>query len=763
MRVALETCAGLAVVVFAAANIAWADQQAGIEFFESNVRPLLVERCYECHSAKSDPIEGGLRLDSRAGWQRGGDSGPVIVPGQPEESRLLKAVLYQDPTLAMPPDNALSKREIDLIRNWIEIGAPDPRGQEEKAGSRAIDFEAGREFWSFRPIANPQLPAIENRDWAQSPIDHFVLANLEESGLAPVPPASPRVLIRRTTFDLIGLPPTPEEIEVFLQESNRDPQSAFRNLIDRLLVSPHYGERWGRHWLDVARYADDQLRVEFFYRDLPHAWRYRDWVVRALNDDMPYDQFVMQQLAGDLLVDSFGPESTVATGFLALGMIYQDDGGTPESIAVAKAETLDDRVDTVTRGLLGLTVSCARCHDHKFDPIPTADYYSLAGIFQNTKYVEEAPLVEREIVDRYAKARQAIAEIEGKLAEAEKAEDVEQIAALKQQLNQQEQTAPPIYPRAHAMLEGGSEDMRVALRGNLLKPGELAPRRFLRVVAGDDPPRFTQGSGRIELARAIASENNPLTARVIANRIWQHHFGRGIVASASNFGELGARPTHPELLDWLASRLIESGWSLKSLHREILLSSTYQLSTRYDEHNHRIDSGNKWLWRMNRRRLDIEAIRDSVLAASGELDQRLGGVPVSDLLTSHRRTIYGAVRRDKQTNSDELLRMFDFPNPRISSAGRSSTTVPQQQLFSLNSKFMIERAGALAARAQRESPNASIQHAFLLVLSREPSNEELALADSFINADSAEPADEFSLWEQFCQVLISSNEALYRP
>ena len=681
---------------------------AGVAYFESHVRPLLVQRCYACHSGESDPVEGGLRLDSRAGWRRGGDSGSAIVPGKPEDSRLLQAVLYQDPTLAMPPDNALAKREIEVLRKWIELGAPDPRKETTITAVREVDLKAGRQFWSFRPIRNPELPVVRNEAWAQTSVDRFVLARLDEEGLRPVGRASRQVLIRRASLDVLGLPPTPAEVDAFVNDDRPD---AWPRLIEQLLASPHYGERWGRHWLDVARYADDQLKEEFFYRELPHAWRYRDWVVGALNDDLPYDHFVLQQLAGDVLVDSFGPQATVATGFLALGMIYRDDGGTPEGVAVAEAETLDDRVDTVARGLLGLTVSCARCHDHKFDPIPTEDYYSLAGVFQNAKYVEDAPIAGSDVSGRYS---------------------------------------------AHAMIEGGGANMRVALRGNRLKPGKVVPRRFLRVVAGDDPPAFTQGSGRLELASAITSPDNPLTARVIVNRIWQHYFGHGIVVSASNFGTLGERPTHPQLLDWLAARLMAHDWSLKSVHREILFSATYQLSTIHDDANHRVDAGNRLLWRMDRRRLDVEAYRDSLLCASGELDAQLGGAAQSDLFTSRRRTIYGAVRRDHQSESDELLRMFDFPNPRISSSGRTSTTTAQQQLFSLNNRFIIERARALAAQTR------DVRRAIKLVFGREPSSEELALAGSFVD-NSTDEAGGLSRWEQYCQVLLISNEAIYRP
>ena len=759
------------LVAMLGTSVLWADdnqaqdEQSGIEFFESHIRPLLVKRCYECHSLNSDPVEGGLRLDSRVGWKSGGDSGPVIVAGKPAESRLFKAVLYQDPTLAMPPDNALSKREIELVRKWIEMGAPDPRAANKRAGPRVVDFETGRQFWSFRPIADPKPPTVKNVDRVRSAIDNFILAQLEKRQLRPVRFASRRVLIRRASLDAIGLPPTPDEVQEFTEDTSSD---AWPRLVDRLLASPHYGERWGRHWLDVARYADDQLRTEFYYRDLPHAWRYRDWVVQALNDDMPYDRFVMQQIAGDLLVESIGVEATVATGFLALGMIYQSDGATLEGEAVAKAETLDDRVDTVTRGLLGLTVSCSRCHDHKFDPIPTEDYYSLAGVFQNSKYVEDAPMVAKNVVERYRQARQAITKTEKELAAAEKSKNSSDVNLLQQKLKEQKRAAPAIYARAHAMGESGSSDMRVALRGNRLKPGEVVPRRFLRVLAGDDPPRFTRGSGRLELARSIASPQNPLTARVIVNRIWQHHFGRGIVASASNFGAVGERPTHPQLLDWLASRLIESDWSLKRLHREILLSATYQVSTQYDEHNDRIDSSNHWLWRMNRRRLDIEVFRDSVLQVAAELDQRMSGPADPNLLLSRRRTVYGAVRRDIQNDSDELLRVFDFPNPRIGSSGRSSTTIPQQQLFSLNSTFMIGRAKMLAVRValprNEKIQSAGIQRVFQLVFGRKPTHEELAIADSFINSGAVEePAGELSRFEQFCHVLICSNEILYRP
>ncbi len=628
-------------------------------------------------------------------------------------------------------------------------------------GSPITDEE--RQFWSFQPVKNPPVPSVQNSGWPGSPVDGFILASLEAQGLTPIEPAGRLDLIRRATYDLIGLPPTPLEVESFVND--RSP-AAFAKVVDRLLASPHYGERWARHWLDVVRYGDDQLLREYSYRALPHAWRYRDWVVRAFNDDLPYDRFVIQQIAGDLLKDPSGHGGVVAVGLLALGLIYQSDGDTPDGIAVAQAETLDDRVDTVTRGFLGLTVSCARCHDHKFDPIPTEDYYSLAGIFKNTKYVEDAPLAAKAVVERFLRTHKEIADLKKELQASEKTQDEQKTAELRTRLTEVQQAASDIYPRAHSVVDNGSEDMRIAKRGNLLNPGAIAPRRFLRVLAGDEPPRFRQGSGRLELAAAIASPQNPLTARVMVNRIWQHHFGRGIVATASNFGTLGELPTHPQLLDWLAHRFVESGWSIKQLHREIMLSVTYQLGNAGHESNDRIDSGNTWLWRMTRRRLDIEAWRDGLLAVSGQLDRRWGGPPEPDLLSSRRRTLYGTVHRDSKSVSDKFLRLFDFPNPRSGSSGRTVTTVPQQQLFVLNNEFMIEQARALAARIAGEDSetDARIRQAFALLFGRAPLPAELQLGRRFVSDQAtAQESAALSLWEQYCQVLLSSNEFMYRP
>ena len=734
------------------------------DFFESRIRPLLVKRCFACHSSKAETIEGGLRLDSRPAWQKGGDSGPAIVAGKPADSRLMRAVQYVDEDLAMPPDGVLPKAEIELFRQWIARGAPDPRSAiPPVAPAGGIDWERGRAHWAFQPPLRPSPPEVRDTTWPQNAVDFFILARLETRQLHPVGPATSGTLIRRVTLDLTGLPPTVRDVDAFLADTR---PGAWDQLIERLLASPAYGEKWGRHWLDVVRYADDQLRTEYYYRPLPHAWRYRDWVVDALNADLPYDQFIIHQLAGDLLPAEDRLDGAVAVGLLALGMMYQDDGGTPDGVAIAKAETLDDRVDTVTRGFLALTVSCARCHDHKFDPIPTADYYSLAGVFNNTGYVDELVLVKPTELTEFEAIQSRISSLKNQLKAAKTDDNKSRIASINRSLAKTYKTASLKFPRAHSVRDTGSDNMRIALRGNLRKPGPIAPRRFLKALAGDSPPPFTSGSGRLELARSIADPRNPLTARVIVNRLWQHHFGRGLVGTASNFGSLGERPTHPQLLDWLASRLVETGWSIKQVHREILRSATYRLAATSPPAHLAADPDNRLLWRMSRTRLDIESWRDAMLAVSGALDDTVGGPAVHNLLLTPRRTIYAAVHRDIQTESDKLLRLFDFPNPRTGSGGRITTTIPQQQLFALNSPFVIARARELAALTAAGSPSPAerITRVLRLAVGRHPSPQELALGRAFLgNAPDRGDNGQLSPWEQYCQVLLGSNEFLFRP
>ena len=465
--------------------------------------------------------------------------------------------------------------------------------------------------------------------------------------------------MRRATFDLTGLPPTADELGAFLADPSA---GAFARVVERLLASPHYGERWARHWLDVARYGEDQAHT-FQARKYPDAFRYRDWVVKAFNQDMPYDRFVMEQIAGDLLDGPDRAERLAALGFFALGPVYYGK---------AVADELDDRLDTLSRGFLGLTVACARCHDHKFDPIPARDYYALAGVFASTDYKEYVLTSAGTIDDK------AVSEPTDKAKKQGKSE--------------------PRKPVLHSLSEGAKiANLHVHLRGNPATLGEEAPRHFLSILAGDHPTLFTKGSGRLELAQAIANRKNPLTARVLVNRIWMHHFGRGIVATPSNLGAMGERPTHPELLDYLANQFMANGWSIKALHREIMLSAAYQRSSQYELENARRDPDNRWLWRMSRRRLQVEAFRDGLLAVAGNLDFRIGG-PALDLSSDNnfRRTLYGAVSRH---NLDPLLRLFDFPDANLTNDRRAVTTVPLQQLFVLNSEFIIRQASALAARA----------------------------------------------------------------
>ncbi|MDG2131248.1 MAG: DUF1553 domain-containing protein [Fuerstiella sp.] len=1062
----LPVVAFSALIVFAS-SVAQAQEsgneqteRAGVSFFETKIRPVLVEHCYECHSATADNVKGGLLLDTRKNARQGGDSGSAVVPNDVDESLLVSALKHE--SFEMPPTGRLPDSVINDFVRWIEMGAIDPR-EGEAAANAEIDFKQARRHWAYQPIVQPEYPEVQQSDWPANAIDHFTLARMEDLGLHPVDAAGKKELIRRATFDLIGLPPKPEAIADFLKD---DSATAFRDVVDRLLKSAHYGERWGRYWLDIARYSEDQAHT-FSVTQNTNGFRFRDWVVDAFNSDMPYDKFVKLQIAGDLI----GPDGNrsynhlVALGFFGLGAQYYKNTDKER----AAADELDDRVDTLTRGFLGLTVSCARCHDHKFDPIPTQDYYSLAGIFRSSR-LHNAPLCEKEDVDAYnagqqhvknseAALKKFLAEEKSAAAEAKVAEiarymktvwefqqaaasgkpveitelstnaelnefllkrwiafldpkqkgnisalnpwfdlvtvealstsnegypvnvaevatafqervqrllnvrdgivttnlvesnadmphepghprfvtplvtklrptagiDVditgatqlflvvsdggngkscdhadwleprlvgagnelkltelkwktlegfsggridknyqgqplkvggktypggigvhaptviaydlpegyvrfqaiggldnsgsdqggcgeqasiqfsvytekpvegpistgndlltkvlgkdgplsvsdadleqfltgrkkEQFVRLQTDSQTAKTSAPPMYPIAHSYAESGSADMHVYIRGNPARKREVAPRRFLRVLAGADRPHFQNGSGRRELADAIASPENPLTARVIVNRIWQHHFGRGIVATPSNFGTLGETPTHPRLLNYLAARFIESGWSIKTLHREIMLSATYQLSTTFDQTNAEIDADNRFLWQMGRKRLDIEAWRDALLDVSGQLNRTMRG-PSLDLADSgnDRRTIYAKISRHEL---DSLLRLFDFPDANITSSKRTETTVAQQQLFVLNSPFMIARAKAFAARLQREVPENDedrIRRAFLLAYGRPPSDVEAEIGVSYLRAE-ADPENDLSQWQSYAQVLLGSNEFMY--
>ena len=1166
-----------------------------VEFFEKKIRPVLVKHCYECHSAKSKSVKGDLLLDTRAGVRRGGDSGASVVPGKLDDSLLLDAIRYDG--LEMPPKGKLPTAVIADFERWIKAGAVDPREGDAAPKKSSIDLEQGLKFWAFQPPVMPKTPQVRQTDWPQSDIDRFVLKKLEQAKMKPSATAGRTSLIRRATFGLIGLPPTPEDVEAFLADTS---PKAFEKVVDRLLASPNYGERWGRHWLDVARYAEDQAHT-FKARKYPQGFRYRDWVVNALNSDMPYDQFLRSQIAGDLLPGPNRHDRVAALGLFALGPVYYQDNGEK---AKALADEWDDRLDTLARGVLGLTVACARCHDHKFDPISMEDYYGLAGIFAASNY-QERPVVSAEIVakkrqadakakeqqlaiDRFLagesrKLRPALAidipkymlvawkvhnnrktkpkdkKLTARVAKQEKLSkflldrwvkhlfskpkpkkrpwlddwyalivsqdakkdlskdeksiaDVKQtasrfheqiqsllpkredlfsqfgedvafvkavdrapvvsgitplgnlfddsagtslasavasdrfktaasnnslgvdrvtfgwgttteiasgirfnctqlgsdsakygqitndgwnsiggirttgksvsassgrmeqgigmhanalitfdldeirkagllpvdqkftfrvdraglnddvagsgtpsvhlaaivsaphkktdvydaiiagyinglsvkvsendrvyyfsgripkplkadghfvtfdvpipphakyltlisagaakdgdentissdhavfsgarleqdplptstktpaanvaakttneddrpnaillsellhdkgllaipaaeaaahltgesqkaLATLNQELNTRKKTAAAIaVPIAHSLTEGQGRDLKIYKQGDPTKQGDAAPRSLLAILTGGKRIPFdTKGSGRLELAEAVASRDNPLTARVMVNRVWQRHFGFGLVRTPSNFGELGERPTHPQLLDYLAMQFIGSDWSLKALHKQIMLTAAYQQSSDFDKDNFQIDAENRLLWRMNRQRLEVEPWRDAMLAVSGQLDRTLGG-PSSNLASANnrRRTLYGFISRHKL---DELLRLFDFPDPNITSDIRSVTTVPLQQLFVLNSEFTIARAKALAARLASETSAddndaVRIGHAYQLLYSRKATVGELEVGLKFLRATSEDKqeGDNLSPWEQYTLALLGANEFTY--
>jgi mono/diheme cytochrome c family protein len=761
------------------------------EFFEARVRPVLATHCLECHGP--DKRKGGLRLDERAAMLRGGEAGRVVVPGKPDESLLIEAIRYQG-DVQMPPKRKLKDEDIRALSEWVKRGAiwPDSHpsgGTRGSTSGTATTASAAshadspkvldRGLWSLQSVRNPTPPAVQNNAWSRAPIDRFILAELEKNGLAPAPPADKATLIRRAAFDLTGLPPSPDEIDSFLGD---DAPDAFEELVDRLLASPHYGERWGRYWLDVARYGEDQAHA-FQPRLYPGGFRYRDWLVHALNRNMPYDRFIVEQIAGDLIDGPDRLDRLAALGFFACGPVYYGDA--------KKHDQFADRIDTLTRGFLGLTVACARCHDHKYDPIPTSDYYALAGVFASTDYAE-IPAVSPNQVEAYDKAQATIRTKEKEItallkAEAEKlnpkvpndqlkrverllpAQPRKKLAELKSELDNLKKKAPAKYPVIHTLAEATRPiEMPVLVRGNPDTPGAKVPRRFLSVLGGDRAS-FQHGSGRLELARAIACADNPLTARVLVNRIWQHHFGRGLVATASNFGALGERPSHPELLDWLARRFVASGWSLKSLHREIMLSAVYQQSSRFDSLAFAKDPGNTLLWRMNRRRLDVEAWRDAMLAVAGHLDTALGGPSIDlDALNNERRTFYAAISRHDLA---WMLRLFDFPDPNISSGDRAFTTVPLQQLFVLNSEFMVRSAKAVAARLQRDARTSGasgdagqIRRAYCLIFGRAPSQRELKLGVAYLSSPISGYTDDLrtsaavNRWERYAHALLASNE-----
>ncbi len=891
-------------------------------FFEEKVRPLLAARCFECHGP--DKQESGLRVDSRDALLAGGDSGPAISAGETPSTLLLDVVGYEG-GVQMPPDGKLADVERETLATWVKLGAPWPASAAAKPLTPDEKFlQAKQSHWAFKSVKKVEPPAVADARWSESAIDRYVWAKLAEKGLTPSPPADRRTLLRRATFDLLGIPPTPLEIAEF--EQDRSPE-AFAKVVDRLLASPLYGQRWGRHWLDVARYADTKGYSFGRERRYAFAYTYRDYVIRAFNSDLPYDRFLQEQIAADLLPDRQGNLPLAALGFLTLGRVFEN-----------VHDTYDDRIDVVTRGLMGLTVSCARCHDHKFDPIPSADYYSLHGVFASSTEPAEQPLLEeaqphpqraeyeaelakrvqaresflaeehrkllddlrshaadylvaivreqpnmqqltmpdlsfspgevrpgmvdrwrsflgsrlkeddlvfgpwqrlsqlpaegfaaaaeslvkswaagqmpsafhpaivRElaehppatlfaVADSYGKVFRALYETykpaEGAAAKAPEPGDeplwqvlfaegtptaltlaeaptfFERAAAnknseLQKKIEEHQVHHPGAPPRAMSMVDGAPVDPVVFLRGNPGRPGDKVPRRFLRIIAGDDRQPFQQGSGRLELARAITSADNPLTPRVMANRVWMHHLGTPLVLTPGDFGLRSEPPTHPELLDYLAAVFVEQGWSVKKLHRLILLSQTYQQASAERADCAAIDPENRLLYRANRRRLELEPLRDALLAVSGQLDPALEGRPfeLSAEPFVHRRTVYGLIDRQ---DLPSLFRVFDFASPDASTPERPRTTVPQQALFLMNSPFVIEQAKALAARPEMTSgePTDRVNALYRAALGRLPDDTERQLALEYLSSGGGNPFDAsggLSRFEQVAQAVLMTSE-----
>ncbi|MBI1831640.1 MAG: PSD1 domain-containing protein [Planctomycetes bacterium] len=730
-----------------------------LEFFETKVRPILAENCFSCHSGAK--AKAGVRLDRKDLVFKKGEE-PLIVPGHPEKSLLVKLIRHEMETkMPPPPKMKLSDRAIADIETWVKLGALWPDDKATTSG------EDPRKHWAFQPVRPPVLPKVKQIDWPANELDHFILAKLEAKGLTPNTSADPRTLLRRVSLDLTGLPPTYEEVESFVaawDAAGPKRRAVFEKTVDRLLASPHYGERWARHWLDVARYADTKGYVFLEERRYAYAYAYRDYVVKALNEDLPYDQFIMHQLAADRLVaQGQAPASAqAAMGYLTLGRRFLNN----------IHDIIDDRIDVVSRGLLGLTVTCARCHDHKYDPISSKEYYGLYGVFSSSVEPKDLPVLgEPTATPEYLAFRKKLVELDKAVADyrvkfKKELEDKnrkyrEGLMALEKKIDALNASHPGAPPRGMVLVDRPNPgDSRVLLRGNPGSPGPIAPRQFLSILSGDKPKSFTDGSGRLQLARAIADRNNPLTARVLVNRLWLHHFGAGLVATPSDFGLRSEPPSHPELLDYLAWRFMQDGWSIKKMHKLIVTSRTYQLSSAEHPKAREVDADNRLLARANRRRLDFEALRDSLLFVAGNLDAAMGGpaVDITKAPYSKRRTIYGHVDRQ---NLPGVFRTFDFANPDASSPQRYQTTVPQQALYLLNHPFVLEQARTIAKRASSNTDAKATLNAICKAIhAREPDADELRLSRQFVERSAAlpRPANGLTPLELVAQSLLIGNE-----
>jgi hypothetical protein len=725
-----------------------------LQFFEAKIRPILADNCYKCHSRDADKIKGGLMLDTREGMLHGGDTGPAIEPGKPEDSLIIDAISYKDADLQMPPKGAkLPDNVVADITDWIRRGAPDPRSLVAKGSSESYGG-VGRLHWSFLPVQKQAVPTVSDPAWCRTPVDNFILARLDENGMKPNAPADKYTLIRRATFDLTGLPPTEAEVQRYLVDDSPD---AWAKVVDRLLASPHYGERWGRYWLDVARYADTKgdtpQREDPRY---PFAWTYRDYVINAFNTDKPYDQFIEEQLAADRLLDearrrspnpnSVDQSALAAMGFLTLGNRFENSTN----------DIINDRIDVTTKAFLGLTVSCARCHDHKFDPIPTADYYSLYDVFANTFEPKEDAWLHAvpktpELVDyltRMQAADQQKVSVEREFVELRRAQlpEADRAAKRRELLKQlflankalaDLEFLPAAPPKADVLVDArNTHDYPILLRGEAGSKGPMVTRHFLSILSPDPkhPTPFTHGSGRLELARAIASPSNPMTARVLVNRVWQQHFGTGFVSTPDDLGNQSAPPNNPELLDYLSAQFIQGGWSIKKIQRVIMLSSAYQEASSDNPAYADKDPDNKMQWRYNIRQLDFEQMHDSILAIAGTIDLTMGGrpVPIGSEGFATRRAVYAFIDR---RNPAEILTQFNFPNPSVPTGKRFLTQVPQQQLFLMNSPLVIETARKLVHSPDFMSMSTDelrVASLYISLFQRPPTPQETALCLKYV-------------------------------
>ncbi len=791
-----------------------------IEFFETRIRPVLAKNCYPCHSSATKVAMGGLRLDSREGVRRGGQTGAAVVPGKPDQSPMIRAVRHEG--RQMPPSGKLPDAIIADLEKWVEMGAADPRESSPSAEwtRSAIDIEKGRRFWAFQTPVPPTTPAVHNRRWSARPIDRFLLAGMEKNKLQPSAEADRATWLRRVTYDLTGLPPTPAEIESFLKDRGLD---AHAKVADRLLASERFGERWGRHWLDVARYAETVGRGRNYA--FPFAWRYRDYVIDSFNHDKPYDRFLKEQIAGDLLPsagDEQRNEQLTATGFLAIGSHDLIE----INAAVFRMDVIDEQVNATTRAFLGLSVGCARCHDHKFDPIPTTDYYALAGIFQSTEMlsglqrrprdnisyfnagllarlsptggeagaVHLADAAERERWDRLQTELAELGRPPLQGARKKQARPVAPAAELRQQATRilaeldKLPLPPDLVMAVHESDRPG--DSRVHIKGDVQSLGPTVPRGFVEVLSrpGEAASIEANESGRLQLAEWLARADNPLTARVMVNRVWHQLFGRGLVRTVDNFGAMGDRPTHPELLDYLATRFIEQGWSVKKMIREIVLTRAYRMSTAHHARNARSDPDNLLFWRQNRRRLEVEAIRDSMLVVSGQIDftrpeaspvlgykrgfdvgRGQGTMPEDHSTTMRHRSVFVPVLR---SFVPAMFETFDFPEPSETKGRRDVTTVPTQALFLMNSPWVLEQARLAAGKllaAGGLGGAARVGIAFRQVLGRAPGPEEVKRALEFVSVSAeAETSSgdaenrERASWARLYQALFASAEFRYR-